>query len=239
MRTYRDRAIVLGSYKFGEADRVVVLLTENHGKVRVVARGVRKTKSSIGARLEPLNHVDISCRAGRELDNVSEVRLEETHTKIRGNFECLAQGLAMIETINKLTPDREPVPHLYELLSRALRTLDQHPAPLLLGAFFWRLLQIEGHAPQLDACVRCGESGTLVTFDVLEGGVHCAACGSGAPISGPALALMRAVLGGRLNEALAVGESSAVHEVNGLAMEAMEAHLERRIQSLGVIDRHL
>ena len=70
MSVYRDNAVVLGSYKFGEADRVVVLLTENHGKIRAVAKGVRKTKSSIGARLEPMSHVDISLRSGRELDTV-------------------------------------------------------------------------------------------------------------------------------------------------------------------------
>ena len=239
MRTYRDRAVVLGSYKFGEADRVVVMLTENHGKVRAVARGVRKTKSSIGARLEPLNHVDVSCRTGRELDNVAEVKLEETFTQLRADFDRLAQGLAMIEAVNKLTPDREPVPHLYEVLVRALRTLDQKPSPLLLGAFFWRVLQIEGHAPQLDACVRCGETGRIASFDVVEGGVHCSACRSGVPVSEAALDLLRGILGGRMNEALAGEESPPVHEVNRLAMDAMESHLERRIQSLGVFDRHL
>mgnify|MGYP001099370449 FL=1 len=79
MSTYRDHAVVLGSYKFGEADRIVVLLTENYGKVRAVARGVRKTKSSIGARLEPMSHVDIALRSGRDLDTVAEVKLVHTH----------------------------------------------------------------------------------------------------------------------------------------------------------------
>ena len=79
MSTYRDNAVVLGSYKFGEADRVVVLLTQEHGKIRAVAKGVRKTKSSIGARLEPMSHVDVSLRSGKDLDTVSEVRLVHTH----------------------------------------------------------------------------------------------------------------------------------------------------------------
>ena len=80
MSTYRDNAVVLGSYKFGEADRVVVLLTQEHGKIRAVAKGVRKTKSSIGARLEPMSHVDVSLRSGKDLDTVSEVRLVHTHS---------------------------------------------------------------------------------------------------------------------------------------------------------------
>ena len=239
MSTYRDNAVVLGTYKFGEADRVVVLLTEMHGKVRAVARGVRKTKSSIGARLEPMSHVDISLRSGRELDTVAEVRLVHTHSLLRTDFDRLNQGLSMLEAINKLTPDREPVPHLYEVLSRALHALNEKNSPLMLGAFYWRLLSIEGHSPQLDVCVRCGEEGNIVSFDVLEGGGHCDSCRSGVPISSQALELLRMILGGRMNEALSLPESPSVHEVSQLAMEAMESHLERRLRSLGVFDRHL
>lgn len=239
MTVYRDRAIVLGSHKFGEADRVVVLLTENHGKVRAVAKGIRKTKSSIGARLEPMSHVDISLRSGRQLDTVDQVKLIDTFTKVRSDFDGLRQGLSMIEAVNKVTPDREPVQHLYELLSRALTALNDRPSPLLLAAFFWRLLSVEGHQPQLDRCVACGEASETVSFDVLEGGVHCTSCRSGAPISPQALEILRMILGGRMNEALAMEESAATHAVNQLAMEAMEAQLERRLKSLGVFDRHL
>ena len=95
MSTYRDNAVVLGSHKFGEADRVVVLLTQEHGKVRAVAKGVRKTKSSIGARLEPMSHVDVSLRTGKDLDTVSEVRLLHTHSALRTDFDRLNQGLSM------------------------------------------------------------------------------------------------------------------------------------------------
>ena len=239
MSTYRDNAIVLGSHKFGEADRVVVLLSESHGKIRAVAKGVRKTKSSIGARLEPMSHVDVSLRKGRELDTVDQVKLISTHANIRNDFNRLRQGLAMVETINKITPDRDPVPHLFELLTRALSTLNERPAPLMLAAFFWRLLTIEGHGPQLSECVICGGSDGLSRFDVLEGGVHCTSCSSGVNVSMAALDIMRSILGGRMNEALSLSESPAVNEVNQLAMEAMEAHLERRLRSLGVFDRHL
>lgn len=243
MKSIRDRAVVLGSYKFGEADRIVVLLTESHGKLRAVARGVRKTRSSIGARLEPMNHVDASLRCGRELDTVAEVTLVETFTHLRSDFDRMAQGMAMVEAINKLTPDREPVPHIHELLVRALRSLDARVAPLTLAGFFWRVLQIEGHEPRLGECVRCGTPvdvrATGMRFDILEGGVHCASCLGGNAISGEALGILRRMLGGHMNEVLALAESPAVHEVNRLAMDAMEAHLERRLQSLGVFNRHL
>lgn len=239
MPTYRDTAVVLGSHKFGEADRVVILLTESHGKVRAVARGVRKTRSSIGARLETLSHVDISLRTGRGLDTVAEVRLLDTASGLRGDLSRLQQGLAMVEAIDKMTPDREPVPHLYETLVRGLRTLATESSSLVLGAFYWRLLAIEGHAPMLDACVRCGSGGPLVRFDPVEGGAHCQSCPGGLPVSAAAMEILAEILGGRVRDALSRAESTATSEVSVLAMDAMEAHLERRLRSLGGIDRHL
>lgn len=239
MSVYRTNAVVLGSYKFGEADKVIILLTEELGKIRAVAKGIRKTKSSIGARLEPMSVVDLSLRTGRELDTVDQVKLLTPHSHIRDDFNRLRQGLAMVEAINKITPDRDPVPHLYQLLSRALTALNDNPAPLMLAGFFWRLLSIEGHTPQLEACVSCGGTDGLSKFDVLEGGVHCTSCGSGITISPGAIQVLQMILGGRMHEALALPESPATNEVNQLAMEAMEAHLERRLRSLGVFDRHL
>jgi DNA repair protein RecO (recombination protein O) len=236
---YRDTAVVLGSYKFGEADRVVVLLTRNHGKIRAVAKGIRKTKSSIGARLEPMSHVDVSLRSGRDLDTIDQVRLVEPLQVLRSDFDRLRQGLSMVEAINKITPDREPVPHLFDLLTRGLHFLNQQSSPLLLASFFWRLISVEGASPQLDECVACNEGANLSYFDVQQGGVHCGACRSGVPISESAIEIIRWILGGKMNEALALSESIPVHEVNRLAMEAMEAHLERRLKSLGVFDRHL
>ena len=239
MSVYRDSAVVLASYKFGEADRVVVLLTLHHGKIRAVAKGIRKTKSSIGARLEPMSHVDVSLRSGRDLDTIDQVRLMEPLQVLRADFDRLRQGLSMVEAINKITPEKEPVPHLFELLTRALQFLNQQSSPLLLASFFWRLISIEGATPQLDLCVNCNEQDNLSYFDVHQGGVHCGACRSGVPISESAIEILRWILGGRMNEALALEESIPVHEVHRLAMEAMESHLERRLKSLGAFDRHL
>lgn len=239
MPTYRDTGIVLRTHKFGEADRVVVMLTRDHGKVRAVARGVRKTKSSIGARLEPMSHVDVSLRTGRELDTVGEVRLVESLPNVRGDLARVQQGLSMVEAVDKMTPDREPVPVLFEMLVRGLRTLESDPSPLVLGAFFLRLLATEGHAPNLDQCVRCGASEARFAFDLDDGGLVCPACGRGRSVSGAAIEVMRAILGGRVREALEAGATPAAGEVNALAMDAMEHHLERRLRSLGSFDRHL
>lgn len=239
MRTYSDQAVVLGSHKFGEADKVVILLTRDHGKIRAVAKGVRKTKSSIGARLEPMSIIEVSMRAGRELDTVDQVRLLSPLNGVRGDFDRIRQGLSMIETLDKVTPDREPVPQHFELLTRALRFLDDRWSPLLLSSFFWRVIQIEGSMPQLESCVACGVSDSLEYFDFVEGGVHCRGCRRGIQISRPALEVLMMMLGGRMNEALRLEDSPLVNEVAGLSMAAMEAHLERRLRSLGVFDRHL
>jgi len=237
--TYRDSGVVLRTHKFGEADRVVVILTREHGKVRAVARGVRKTRSSIGARLEPMSHVDVSLRSGRDLDTVAEVRLVENHPRVRADLARVQQGLSMVEAVDKMTPDREPVPEIHEMLVKGLRTLDTDPSPLVLGAFFLRLLALEGRAPSLAGCLRCGAREGRFVFDVDEGGVMCPSCGPGQPVSDAAIRLMRAILSGRVRDALAEGDTAAAGETSAIAMDAMEHHLERRLRALGSFDRHL
>ena len=170
---------------------------------------------------------------------MAEVRLVESLPNVRADLARVQQGLSMVEAVDKMTPDREPVPALLEMLVRGLRTLDTDPSPLVLGAFFLRLLASEGHAPNLGACVRCGETQSRFAFDLEEGGLMCPGCGPGRPVSDAALEVMRAILTGKVRDALATGESPASGEVNALAMDAMEHHLERRLKSLGSFDRHL
>lgn len=239
MNPWRDEAIVLGSRKSNEANRVVILLTKEHGRLAVAANGVRKTRSRIGARLEPMCHVDVLVRPGRGLATVDEVRLVSVQHKLHSDLNRLTQGLAMVEAVDRMTPEQEPVPAIFEMLRRALAALDESRSPLLLAGFYWKLLALEGSAPLLDSCVRCGAASGLVSFDVIDGGTVCGSCRMGAAVSEEALAILRMVLGGELHLALAMPESAAVNEVNQLAMNAMEAHLERRIRSLGVFDRHL
>ena len=239
MNPWRDEAIVLGSRKSSEANRVVFLLTREHGRIAAAANGVRKTKSKIGARLEPMCHVDVLVRPGRGLATVDEVRLVSVQHRLHSDLGRLTQGLAMLEAVDRLTPEHEPVPAIFEMLRRALAALDESKSPLMLAGFYWKLLALEGSAPNVSACVKCGSDGPLVAFDVLDGGAVCASCRMGATVSPEALDILRMILGGELHVALALQESAAVNEVNQLAMNAMESHLERRIRSLGVFDRHL
>jgi DNA repair protein RecO (recombination protein O) len=233
---YRDTAVVLRTYRLGEADRIVVLLTEHHGKVRAVAKGVRKTMSRFGARLEPMSHVRLLLAKGRELDIVSQAEAVESLAPMVVDLDHMTNGMAVLEAVDQMTLDREPAPHLYKMLVGVLRTIGERSGPLVVPAFYWKLLAVEGVSPQLDACVRCGETEPLVAFDLDEGGALCRACRSGSAVSPEALALMRLVLGGRLNEALAVPASPATHEVSTLATRALEHHIERRLRTVAMFE---
>lgn len=235
---YRDTAVVLRTYKLGEADRIVVLLTEEHGKVRAVAKGVRKTTSKFGARLEPMSHVRLLLAQGRELDVVSQAEAVETLAPMLVDLDHLTNGMAVLEAADQMALEREPVPHLYRMVVGALRTIAERSGPLVVPAFYWKLLAAEGVAPELDVCVRCGEPGPLVAFDMDQGGALCRNCRTGAPLGEEALELMRMILGGRLNDALAVPASRATHEVAAHATRALEHHLERRLRTVAMFESH-
>ena len=238
MTLYRDRGVVLRTYKLGEADRIVVLLTESHGKVRAVAKGVRKTKSRFGSRLEPHSHVSLLMYEGRgELDVVNQAEYIEHHPRVREDLSRLAKATALLEAVDQVAQEREPSSQLYRMLAGALRSLEAVDSPLLVAGFYLKLLAAEGVAPVVDACARCGSEGPLVAFDLVEGGVLCRACRSGIPMSELALALLRRVLGGDLNRALGEPAGTATRELEALATTAMETHLERRLRALAVLDR--
>jgi len=235
---YRDVAVVLRTYKLGEADRIVVLLTEHHGKVRAVAKGIRKTTSKFGARLEPMSHVRLLLAEGRELDVISQAECVDPLAPLVVDLDHLTNGISVLEAVDQLALEREPAPHLYRMLVGVLRTIAQRSGPLVVPAFFWKVLAAEGIRPELDHCVRCGEQAGLVAFDLDQGGVLCRACRSGAPISDAALEAMRMILGGRLHDALAIPASSVTHEVAGHATRAMEHHIERRLRTVSMFERH-
>lgn len=234
---YRDTAVVLRTYKLGEADRIVVLLTEHHGKVRAVAKGVRKTRSKFGARLEPMSHVQLLLSQGRDLDIVSQAESVGSLAPLVSDLDHITAGIAVLEAADQLTLDREPNPHLYRMVVGALRTIAERGGALVVPAFYWKLLAADGVRPELDGCVRCGEPAPIVAFDMAHGGALCRACRSGVPISDEALTLMRMILGGRLNEALAEPVSAATHEVMVHATRAFEHHVERRLRSVAMFER--
>lgn len=237
MSLYRDHGIVLRTHKLGEADRIVSFMTRDNGKVRAVAKGVRKTKSKFGARLEPTSHVALQLYAGRgDLDIVNQAESVDHFRAIRDDLDRLVAAVPMLEATDQLAQEREVNPRLYQMLLGALRTLAAGNSPLVVAGFFWKVLALEGFAPHVDDCVSCGRTDELVAFDLDEGGVLCSSCRRGVPISAEALAMLRDMLGGRLGAALNAERSPATSELDTLAVRAMEHHLERRLRSPSVLD---
>ena len=181
---YRDTAVVLRTYRLGEADRIVVLMTEHHGKVRAVAKGVRKTKSKFGARLEPMSHVQLLLAQGAAISTSSaRPRRSRRLAPMVADLDHMTNGIAMLEAVDQMALEREPAPHLYRMLVGALRTVAKRSGPVVVPAFYWKLLAAEGITPLLDECARCGEPGPLVAFDMDHGGALCRNCRSGVPFS--------------------------------------------------------
>jgi DNA repair protein RecO (recombination protein O) len=240
MSLYRDRGVVLRTYKLGEADRIVVLITSGHGKVRAVAKGVRRTKSRFGGRLEPLNHVDLLLYEGRELDIVTQAEMIEPWRPLHEDLNRLAQGMAMAEATEQVAQEREPSGPLYQMLVGALRTLADRSGPLVVAAFYWKLLALDGAGPVLTSCASCGSSppaAPLVAFDIAEGGALCRSCRRGQSLSPASLELLGWILGGQLGRALEMPASAITGEVANLATVSVERHLERRLRSLHTLER--
>lgn len=237
MSLYREQGVVLRTYRLGEADRIVVIATRTSGKVRAVAKGVRKTRSKFGGRLEPVSHVALQLYEGRDLDVVTQAEVIDHFRAIREDLERLTKATTLLEAVDQVAQEGEPDARLYTMLVGALRSLAAHDSPLLVPAFFWKLLALEGAQPILDECASCGAADELVAFDLAEGGTLCRNCRRGMPLSPDALALIRRILGGGLASALRDDPGPVAHDVAALATRALEIHLERRLRSPGVLDR--
>ncbi|MFN8169944.1 MAG: DNA repair protein RecO [Candidatus Nanopelagicales bacterium] len=243
MSLYRDEGVVLRAQKLGEADRIVTLLTREHGRVRAVAKGVRRTSSRIGARLEPFGHVDIQFYEGRSLDGVTQVEtLASFGAALVHDYARYTAGQVMLETAERLTPEeREPSVQQYLLLVGGLRALvgGEHDASVVLDAYLVRSLAVAGWAPSFDACARCGVAGPHRAFHVAAGGALCAADrvpGSAAPAP-ETLELLGALLTGDWGLADA-SDPRHRREASGLVSAYLSWQLERGLRSLPLVERH-
>ena len=233
--------MVLRVQKLGEADRIITLLTRREGKVRAVGKGVRRTTSKFGSRLEPFGHIDVQLYTGRTLDIVTQVEsIAPYGSGIVGDYARYTAGTAILETADRLTEEREPALRLYLLLVGALRTLStgEHPPSLVLDAFLLRAMSLSGWEPVLDDCARCGVAGEHRAFSVPAGGVVCSGCrpGGAAAVSVATMTLMRALLRGDWFTA-EISEPAARRDASGLVAAHLQWHLERGLRSLRLVDR--
>jgi DNA repair protein RecO (recombination protein O) len=232
MSLYRDDGVVLRTIRLGEADRIVTMLTREHGKVRAVAKGVRRTTSKFGARLEPLSHVALLCWQGRELDVVNQAEVLDSFRAVREDLDRVAKGFTLLEVADQLSEERHATPRLYEMLVGALRALADADAAMLVPGFLLKALAVEGSAPVVDRCASCGATDGLVAFDLAEGGLLCRGCRRGRSVTPEAVDVLRRVLGGGLADVLRLPAGPLADEMLALTTEAMEAHLDRRLRSV-------
>ena len=242
MSLYRDEGVVLRAQKLGEADRIVTLLTRDHGRVRAVAKGVRRTSSRIGARLEPFGHVDVQFYEGRSLDGVTQVETIASYgAQLVHDYARYTAGQAMLETAERLTPEeREPSVQQYLLLVGGLRALvsGEHDSGLVLDSYLVRSLSVAGWAPSFDACARCGLPGPHRSFHVSAGGALCnddRVPGSASPAPETFL-LLGALLAGDWTVADSA-DLRARREASGLVAAYLSWQLERGLRSLPLVER--
>lgn len=239
---YRDDAIVLRTQKLGEADRIVTFLTREHGKVRAVGKGVRRTSSRFGARLEPFMMVDVQFHEGRSLDIVTQVETVGPYARrIMADYGMYTAGAAMLETAERLVEtEKEPAVQQFWLLVGGIRTLasNDHDAGLVLDSYLLRAFSIAGWAPTFTECARCGEPGPHRAFSVQAGGAVCSRCrppGSTSPAP-ETFALLAALLEGDWHTADAsVGRNR--REASGLVAAYTQFFLERTLRSLRMVER--
>ena len=242
MGLYRDEGVVLRTQKLGEADRIVTLLTRSHGRVRAVGKGVRRTRSKFGSRLEPFTHVDLQVYEGRSLDVVQQAEtLGSYGDRIVDDYPRYTSGTAMLETAERLTAEeKEPATQQFLLLVGGLRTLADgaHAPGLVLDAFLLRSLAVGGYAPSFEDCARCTRPGPHPFVNVAAGGSVCGTCrppGSVTPAH-ETLDLLVALLTGDW----AVADASDVRhrrEASGLVAAYLQWHLERGLRSLPLVER--
>ncbi len=239
MGLHKAKGIGLKAIKLGEADKIVTLISPGRGKIRAVAKGIRKTKSKFGSRLEPFTHVDMLLYEGRNLDIITQAEIVTSFKEIRSDLEKLKYGSVMLELVERVGQEREESEDVFNLLVAALNALRESAEnlELLLGAFELKLMSAAGYHPLVEACAFCGkrESGGAV-FSFGYGGMLCQDCRGrdeeGVLISAEGWTLTRKVLSTNMARLGSLAPSPrAGAELFRLAQLGVTYYLERELKS--------
>jgi DNA repair protein RecO (recombination protein O) len=243
MPPYKEQGIVLRSVKLGEADKIVTILTQGAGKVRGVAKGIRKTTSRFGGRLEPFTHVNLMLYRGRgALDTITQAEIVASHRHIRDDLSLFAAAETMVEAADKVAEEHERNVPLVVLLLNGLRALDTRPADptSVAESFLLKLLSLSGFHPALTACAVCGSADVRLWSAGLGGAVcpTCADAGAGA-VSPDALAFLAHLAGTDLSVVGTYGrpEARIATDARAMLVGFTEYHLERRMRSMPMLVR--
>ncbi len=242
MPLYKEQGIVLRSVKLGEADKIVSILTQGSGKIRAVAKGVRKTSSRFGGRLEPFTHVSLLLYQGRNLDTITQADIVTPFRVMRGSFDLIAAGETMLEAVDKVAEEHERNVRLFLLLLTGLRTLEvgpRDPAAVAEG-FLLKLLSLSGFHPSLTGCAVCGAPGPHEWFAAGQGGVICDqdADMDAGRVAAPAVRWLDDL---QRVDLVGAGDMTPPPEVRREARAMLygftEYHFERRMRSFGLLVR--
>ncbi|MDY6796477.1 MAG: DNA repair protein RecO [Actinomycetota bacterium] len=248
MATYKEEAVVLRAYDLGEADRIISLITAGRGLRRAVAKGLKRTKSKFGGRLEPFTHIQALLYEGRNLDTITQVDVVRSHAPIRDDFAKYVYGAAMLEMVDKSLHENQNIPRLFDALCVSLRTLEgdiSNPA-LLLSAFQLKVCALIGYHPHLEECLHCGgavgEGG--IFMDLAGGGIACENCRRGLertiPLTPRTLELIRKLLKTDMATISKWDENSRTcRDILGISFLFSESFLERPLKSRQVVFSHL
>lgn len=238
---YRDEAVVLRTHKLGEADRIITLLTRHHGRIRAVARGVRRTTSRWGSRLEPCTRVDLQLAEGRTLDVITQADTLTSFSSLGHDYTRYTAAAAMLEAAERLViEDREPATQQYLLLVGGLRAVaarDRAPGPIL-DSYLLRSLAVAGYAPSFEECARCGQPGPHGWFNPAAGGILCDGCrvpGSASPLVGT-VRVLGALLAGDW-PVVDAADPRELREASTLVAAFVAWHVERGLRSLAYVER--
>ena len=243
MATYRDQGVVLRSYKLGETDRILHVLAADRGRIRAVAKGVRRPGSRFGGRLEPFSLVDLQLWEGRNLDVVQQVELVASHDRVRLDYERSTSASVMVELVDAVAQDGHRDAGLFLLLTAALGALDAEPPDpgLFLDAFLLRAADVVGAGVAIDACAVCRRPGEHPFVSIGRGGVLCS---DDAPVGTRALppatiGLLRLLADRREWAALATTDAppDARRTAASFARAWVEHHLDRRLKGYDVVPR--
>jgi DNA repair protein RecO (recombination protein O) len=233
---YKDEGIVLKTIKLGEADRIVTLFTRGQGKVRAVAKGIRKTKSRFGARLEPFTRVDLMIYRGRNLDTITSADIITSFDRVRTEYPSLVSAAALAELVEKVTPDRERAFSTYALLLAGLHALADGKGSTVVPAFLVKLLSVSGYHPQLHVCAGCGRRDGLGGFSPAMGGAVCRTCwGEDRDAIRMEPARLQLVSSLLASEFGVPADRDAVSEVTQALRLYAAYHLERPLRSLHLL----
>lgn len=241
MKTYRDDAIVLRTHDIGEADRVITMLSRNHGKIRAVAKGVRKTSSRFGARVEPFSHVDVQIYLGKTLDTISQVdTLSQYGRTIGRNYDAYTAASAIVEFADIINDsDGAADPQLFALLHGALYAVAQqaHPPELIVYSYILRSMMVAGWGFSIDECASCGVPGPHSALNIAAGGAVCDDCrpvGSATPSVETWQLLLALIVGdwASADAATIAARKSAAAIVGAYS----QWHIEKHVKSLRLLD---